>query len=109
MRSPVGEHGGDRKSEVRSTDQSVHNTLMRGSTNATYLAARIKKQRPDIAAAIADRDDGIAGQVIEWLLRTAKRTAEPHQPVSESPHAFWQAAGRCIEQQREPIVGSSRL
>jgi hypothetical protein len=49
---PVGQHGGDRKSEAREKDQGAHNTLKRGSTNASYLAARIKKQRPDIAAAV---------------------------------------------------------
>jgi hypothetical protein len=50
---PVGQHGGDRKSEARSTDQVANGTLKaKGSNQAAYLAARIKKVRPDIAAAV---------------------------------------------------------
>jgi hypothetical protein len=42
----LGEHGGDRKSDEY---QGVDNTLIeRGSTNATYLTARIARDRPDI-------------------------------------------------------------
>lgn len=32
-------------------NQGVANTLIRGSTNATYLAARLKRDHPEIAAA----------------------------------------------------------
>ncbi len=38
-------NGGDRKSE---NYQGVVNTLIRGATNADYLTARIKRDRPDI-------------------------------------------------------------
>jgi len=44
----LNEHGGDRKSDGQK-DQGVDNTLIRGSTNATYLAARIKRDHPEIA------------------------------------------------------------
>jgi hypothetical protein len=44
---PLAAHGGDRKSE-RPDDQGSDRTLKRGE-GADYLAARIKRDRPDIA------------------------------------------------------------
>lgn len=46
--TPVGKHGGDRFDEFQ---QGSDRTLVRGET-AAYLAARIKKDRPDIAEAV---------------------------------------------------------
>ena len=43
---PLAEHGGDRRSD--DAEQGVHNTLVRGTTNADYLTARIARDRPDI-------------------------------------------------------------
>lgn len=48
---PVGQHGGDRKSESRPEDQPSERRMKYGET-AAYLASRIKKKRPDIAAAV---------------------------------------------------------
>ena len=44
----LAEHGGDRKSEEQ--NQGAINTLKRGSTNADYLTARLKRDAPAIAA-----------------------------------------------------------
>jgi hypothetical protein len=40
---PLAKHGGAR-------EQGVNNTLQRGSTNAEYLAARLKRDHPEIAS-----------------------------------------------------------
>jgi len=42
---PQPKPGGDRKSEQY---QGANNTLIRGSTNADYLTARIARDHPDI-------------------------------------------------------------
>jgi hypothetical protein len=47
---PVYRHGGDRKSRKAKENQGDVITLKRGTTGADYLAARIKRDRPDIAA-----------------------------------------------------------
>jgi hypothetical protein len=44
-RRVLAKHGGDRKSKHY---QGANNTLIRGSTNADYLTARIARDRPDI-------------------------------------------------------------
>ena len=47
---PAGTHGGDRRSEK--VDQGDHITLKDRGTAAGYLAARIKRDHPDIAARV---------------------------------------------------------
>jgi hypothetical protein len=44
----VGGHGGK-----RDAGQGVENTLQRGSTNSTYLTARLKRDAPEIAERLA--------------------------------------------------------
>ena len=46
---PVGQHGGDRFDEFQQSDNI--NLVEPGGNRASYLAARLKKQRPDIAEA----------------------------------------------------------
>jgi len=48
---PLAKHGGDRKSEVVQ-DQGSYRTLKARGETADYLAARIKRDRPDIAARV---------------------------------------------------------
>ena len=42
-------HGGDRRSEQAQKDQGVNNTLVRGTTNADYIKARLRRDHPRIA------------------------------------------------------------
>jgi hypothetical protein len=42
-----------RPTKEEQADKGVVNTVIRGSTNATYLAARLKRDNPEIAAAVS--------------------------------------------------------
>ena len=57
---PLGKHGGDRKGE-----QGSHRTLKRGETSS-YLAQRLNRDRPDIAAAV-ERGEYTSIQLVERL------------------------------------------
>jgi hypothetical protein len=49
----IGKHGGDRKSETAQNQVDNVNLIRRnGGNSADYLAARIKRDRPDLAARV---------------------------------------------------------
>lgn len=45
-------HGGDRRSEAAQQDQGVNHTLERGTGNASYIKARLRRDHPEIAEAL---------------------------------------------------------
>ena len=56
----------------RGKKTGVNNTsLMRGSTNAAYLAARIKRDRPDIAEAVERSASAQNGRHFARIFRTS--------------------------------------
>jgi hypothetical protein len=49
----LGRRGGDRRSQQARADQGTENTLIRGG-NPKYLAARLRRDAPEIAARLGD-------------------------------------------------------
>ena len=52
VEAAIGEHGGDRRSVKAKEDQGVIHTLMRGTGNASYLKARLRRDAPEVADAL---------------------------------------------------------
>jgi hypothetical protein len=68
-RAPLAPHGGDHTSEDR-PEQGDNITLVERGTSATYLAARLKRDHPEIATQLA------AGQ--PWLMASSPACLERH-------------------------------
>lgn len=52
VEAAIGKHGGDRRSAQAKEDQGVNHTLIRGTGNAAYTQARLRRDAPDVADAL---------------------------------------------------------
>lgn len=99
----LGRHGGDRKSEKAKKDQVDNIKLVgtpseKGGTSATYLTARLDRDRPDIAAevhagTISARAGAIRAGIIRELSPLERAQAAFRKLSKEDRDAFdlWRA------------------
>lgn len=118
--SPVlADHGGDRKSEEQ--NQGAINTLKRGSTNSTYLTARLKRDAPEIADRLergefkSVRAAAIEAGIVKApdLLDQAKRVFLKLSDLDRNEFLSWVyglASGECWLQTSKPgaIAGTAK-
>jgi hypothetical protein len=78
---PLGKHGGDRRSD-KAREQGASGTLKRGGNNVSYLAQRINRDHPDIAAAV-ERGAGLKplASPIAFLLAPVRAGSRPYPPT----------------------------